>query len=230
MVSRMPNSLFSASFVPFVDVKVPTPPQTTAPSPPHPSPPAPHPFPPVPQILQTHAHLSRSFTPNPRNSAPNLPPWCQLVATPLRDTCHPHANPALNFVTPPPPAERRATPLLTRPAHPCYASLNKGPTCHPPFRPIPAAIRGGRTRYRAPRCSPARSRRTPILSPNVPKRSRFDAPSVTSWDSSPATKSAQWCILEHFPLTLPAPVAVYAVSSLVNSVANDGPELIARIA
>ena len=68
-----------------------------------------------PQTRPTHPH--------PRHGAPH--------------SCPSHANPALNFVTPPPPAQRPATPPLTRPAHPCYASPNKGPTYPRPYDPPP---------------------------------------------------------------------------------------------
>ena len=220
-----PYAQLRTSFVPFAGIEVHLQPQNPAPH-------IPTRATSTPALVANPPDTSTFFPiPHhpPQNSAPNLLPWRQLAASPLSHTRLSHANPALNFVTPPPPAARRTTPLLTRSAHPCYALSNKGPTCHPPFRPTPAAIRGGRTRYRVPRHPPASPRRTPILSPNVPKMARFDTPPSTKGDSPPATKSAQLCILEHFPLKLPAPAAVYAVSPLVNSVANEGPELIARI-
>ena len=128
-----PQAQLRTSFVPFVDVKVhPTP---NSPAPPIPTratatpvrvtdPPNTSPFFPIPH------HPPPKFRPKPATLAPT-------AATPLPQACHSHANPALNFVTPPPPAARPATPLLTRPVHPCYASSNKGPTCHRPYDPSP---------------------------------------------------------------------------------------------
>ena len=105
----------------------------------------PHPTPTLVPISSAPPHLTL------QNSAPNPPHRVPTRVTPPPRACSPHANPALHFLPPPTPFEQRATPPLTRPAHPCYAFPNKGPTCHQPTSPTPAATCGSRTCYRASR-------------------------------------------------------------------------------
>ena len=145
---------------------------------------------------------------SPQNSVPNLPSRCHPPATPLRNTCHPHATPALNSVTPSTArGATRHTPLdLPR------TSVLRFPQQRTDLPPAHKThLRGHLRRTHPLSCTqapPARPRRTPVLSRNVPKRSRFGTPAATPWDSPPATKCAQWCTLEHIS---PSPPLVGAI-------------------